>query len=160
MQPDDTTMEFPNPANDIIEPPILRIPPELRLQIYDLANADHWDTYPRIYSGFVDGLPEPPLLRVCRTFRVEGLKPYFTFLKDKEAGLLKSTMRIQGRETNLRELVQKLDEGAEEIGWLDLNRLWIEKYLLPDVQKELTRLRRFGLSTDGHHPSDNATSSP
>lgn len=152
-------MEFPNPANHIIETPILRIPPELRLQIYDLAIGYHWDTYPRIYSGFFDGLPEPPLLRVCRTFRLEGAKPYFAFLKDKEAGLLKTTMHIQGKEINLRELAKKFDEDGEEIGWLVMNRLWIEKDLLPDVQKELKRLERFALSLDGHHSSDNAASS-
>ncbi|KAF2158601.1 hypothetical protein M409DRAFT_30881 [Zasmidium cellare ATCC 36951] len=143
-------MEFPNPANA----PILRIPPELRLQIYDLATATHWDTYPRIYSGFVDGLPEPPFLRVCRTFRVEGPKPYFGFLKDKEAGLLKSTMRMQGREFDLRELAKGFDGGGEEIGWLVMNRLWIERDLLPDVQKELKRLRQFGLGAEGADCSD------
>ncbi|KAK4496454.1 hypothetical protein PRZ48_012434 [Zasmidium cellare] len=114
-----TPMEFPNPANASTLPPILRIPPELRLHIYTLATATHWDTYPRIYSGFVCNLPEPPFLRVCRIFRVEGLKPHYGFLKDKEAELLKSTMRIHGREWDLKELSKTCDEGSEEIAcWL------------------------------------------
>lgn len=118
----------------------MRIPTELRLQIYSTAITTHWEVYPRIYSGFVDGSPEPPLLRVCRSFRSEGLNLYIDFLKAQEAAHLDAMERI----TAVMNAAENNEEAGDETCWLTMNRLWIERDMLPSVQSELKRVEHFG----------------
>ncbi|KAK4610330.1 hypothetical protein CLAFUW4_14073 [Fulvia fulva] len=143
--------------------PLLRIPPEVRLIIYEYAMIDNWtkrqdamDTMLSYSSEGEDALKmharvlkekeafrrlsaEPPALRVCRLIRSEGMKTYYQFL-------IAQKKRLAERASVLYSRVAKIMLTAPVGEWLDddAESMAIVLDLIPDVEKEMKKLEHFG----------------